>query len=120
MYLVRDFEEKDSAVAFYRRLRKNGIAGHVAMFRGNNTRRYGGGEKTWAVWVLLKEQHPEALILIKSKRYKVKSPLSEKEIVELESQISKRNLKKIAIESSLILLVVLIALGVLLNAIRNA
>lgn len=95
MKLVRDFTEEELAIRFSRKLRSKGIANHVAMFRGNNTFIYGGGPKTWAVWVLLDGQYSDALRLVKGSRYEVKNPLTEDEILALEENIAKIEKKKI-------------------------
>ena len=77
MKLIRDFTSHDVARNFSIKLRGKGIPTHIAMFRGNNTSLYGGGPKTWAVWVLIDTQLDDAIRLIKGSRYEVKDPLSE-------------------------------------------
>ncbi|MFL0798779.1 MAG: hypothetical protein K6L73_14955 [Cellvibrionaceae bacterium] len=101
MKLVRDFTEEELAINFSRKLRSKGIANHVAMFRGNNTFKYGGGPKTWAVWVLLESQHSDALKLIKGARHVVENPLTEEEILELEMRLGKAAKNKILRELGL-------------------
>jgi len=95
MKLVRDFTERDMAFSFAKRLRRKGIPNHIAMFRGNNTHRYGGGPKTWAVWTLIDNQHDDAIQLIKNKGHKVQSPLSEPEIIQFELDLAQRTNKSV-------------------------
>ncbi len=77
MKLVQDFTDQNEALGFSLKIRAKGIPNHVAMFRGNNTHRYGGGPKTWAVWVLIDSQFEDAVKLIRNSRHKIKNPLSE-------------------------------------------
>jgi hypothetical protein len=55
------------------------------MFRGNNTHKYGGGIKTWAVWVLLDSQYDDAIKLIKGNRHQIENPLTQEQIVVMEN-----------------------------------
>ncbi len=101
MKLVRDFTDQNEALRFSLKIRAKGIPNHVAMFRGNNTHRYGGGPKTWAVWVLIDTQFDDAIKLIKGSRHKVKEPLTEEEIVSIEMEMSKNDKRKIIIDLSI-------------------
>jgi hypothetical protein len=122
MKLVRDFTEQEFAESFALKLRSKGIPSHFAMFRGNNTHRYGGGPETWAVWVLIDEQHEDALKLIKSSRHKVTNPLSEDEIVAFEENLKVSNTKSVFLHSVALIvgLICLIGFVVHLWASQNA
>jgi hypothetical protein len=101
MKLVEDFTDQNEAINFSLAIRAKGIPNHVAMFRGNNTHRYGGGPKTWAVWVLIDPQFDDAIKLIRNSRHKVKNPLTEEEIFSIEMDLSKNDRRKIIIDSSI-------------------
>lgn len=111
MKLVRDFTDNESAIRFAQKLRSNGVPSYVAMFRGNNTSIYSGGPKTWAVWVLIDSQHNDALMLIKGNRHKVDNPLTESEIIELESMHAKANKKRVLIEISIFMILTICAIS---------
>ena len=111
MKLVRDFTDNESAIRFAQKLRSNGVASHVAIFRGNNTSIYSGGQKTWAVWVLIDSQYNDALMLIKGNRHKVDNPLTESEIIELESMLAKANKKRGLIEISIFIILIICAIS---------
>lgn len=114
MKLVRDFTEKDDAEAFARKLISRGIPVHFAMFRGNNTFRYGGGPKTWAVWVLIDEQHEDAIKLIKGSRHKVSSPLTEEEMASFYAEIKAHNKKGIKTHIAVFIAGLLFLVGLIL------
>lgn len=95
MKLIRDFTSHDVAHNFSLKLRGKGIPTHVAMFRGNNTHRYGGGPKTWAVWVLVDTQLDDAIRLIKVSRHEVRNPLDEEEIVAIEMELLRKGKNEI-------------------------
>ncbi len=85
MKLVRDYNERADATNFSEKLKSHGIAAKVAMNKGNNSHIFGGGPKSWGVWVLLDEQYPDAYQLRKGNRHKVKRPLSPEEIEAIEA-----------------------------------
>ena len=97
MKIVRDFKQEDEAVKFAGKLRERGIPTHVGVFKANNSYFYtGGGPRTYGVWVLDEKQYHDAVLLIKGRRHVVKNPLSEDQMVRLESEISSRNIKMVA------------------------
>jgi hypothetical protein len=105
MKLIRDFASHEVAHNFSLKLRGKGIPTHVAMFRGNNTHKYGGGPKTWAVWVLVDTQLDDAVRLIKGSRYEVRNPLSEEEIVAIEVEALRKGKYEILRNLSVFLIV---------------
>ncbi|MFT4763814.1 MAG: hypothetical protein ACI9OH_000904 [Oleispira sp.] len=104
MKLIRDFTSHDVAHNFSLKLRGKGIPTHVAMFRGNNTHRYGGGPKTWAVWVLVDTQLDDAIRLIKGSRHEVRNPLNEEEIVAIEMELLRKGKNEILRNLSVLLI----------------
>jgi len=92
MKIVRDYISKADAINFADKLRAHGIATHVGIFRGNNVRiNTGGGPKTYGVWVLLEEQHQDALLLRRGNRHNVKHALSNEELVAVEQSFYERS-----------------------------
>ncbi|WP_308375649.1 hypothetical protein [Microbulbifer sp. RZ01] len=94
MKIVRDFKQQDDAVNFAFKLRERGIPTHVGVFKSNNSHFYtGGGPRTYGVWVLDEKQHHDAVLLIKGGRHKVENPLSEEQMVHLERELSRKNIR---------------------------
>lgn len=86
MKLLKEFSSASDAEALVERLRAKGVLTHLS---GMNSRRLGAiatGAMQVGVWAVLNEQVDDAIALLTNNIHLVENPLTEEEMLNLESQ----------------------------------
>jgi len=87
MILLKQYESEGDAARLAERLRARGVLTHISSIRSKRKGAFTTGAFRVGVWLVLDHQAKDAIALLSNKRHKVENPLTEEEMVELESKI---------------------------------
>ena len=86
--LLRRFYSEGDAETLSAKMRRKGILTHVSSKQSRSLSSVNTGAFTSEVWVVLSSQYEDAFALMHSRRYSVKNPLTEEEMLQLEKLAS--------------------------------
>ncbi|WP_281213753.1 hypothetical protein [Shewanella insulae] len=87
MILLKEYESEIDAKSLAERLRAKGIFTHVSSRQSKRIGAFATGALKVGVWSVLDHQATDAIALLSNNRHQVENPLTEEEMVELETKI---------------------------------
>lgn len=112
MILLKEYVSETDADNLAERLRRKGVLTHVSGKQSKQLGTFVTGAVKVGVWAVMDHQAKDAVGLLSNKRYQVEHPLTEDEMVKLESEMASTggNLSDIAIKA--LAVIALLGLGV--------
>lgn len=86
MTLLKEFVSASDAEALVERLRAKGVLTHLSGMNSNQLGAIATGTLKVGVWAVLNEQVDDAIALLTNNSHLVETPLTEEEMLNLESQ----------------------------------